>query len=97
MLSPPWFRVKQYPRRAEFKQPWPPIALAAGLAAGSIALIGFGADSLIEALAGRLLWLYTGNRRGSSAAERRAQQLISVSFFVLAGYVGIEALHTRQR
>ncbi len=71
------------------------IALAAGLAAGSIALIGFGADSLIEALAGGVvLWLFTGNRRGSSAAERRAQQLIAVSFFVLAAYVGVEALRT---
>jgi divalent metal cation (Fe/Co/Zn/Cd) transporter len=71
------------------------IALAAGLAAGSIALIGFGADSLIEALAGGVvLWLFTGNRRGSGAAERRAQQLIAVSFFVLAAYVGVEALRT---
>jgi hypothetical protein len=71
------------------------IALAAGLAAGSIALIGFGADSLIEALAGFVvLWLFTGTRRGSSAAERRAQQLIAVSFFVLAAYVGVEALRT---
>jgi divalent metal cation (Fe/Co/Zn/Cd) transporter len=71
------------------------IALAAGLAASSIALIGFGADSLIEALAGGVvLWLFTGTRRGSSSAERRAQQLIAVSFFLLAGYVGVEALRT---
>jgi divalent metal cation (Fe/Co/Zn/Cd) transporter len=71
------------------------VALGAGLAAGSIALIGFGADSLIEALAGGVvLWLFTGNRGGSSAAERRAQQLIAVSFFVLAAYVGVEALRT---
>jgi len=71
------------------------IAIGAGLAAGSIALIGFGADSLIEALAGGVvLWLFTGTRRGSSSAERRAQQLIAVSFFLLAGYVGVEALRT---
>src|SRR6266480_7747455 len=71
------------------------IALAAGLAASSIALIGFGADSLIEALAGAVvLWLFTGKRRGSSSAERRAQQLIAVSFFLLAAYVGVEALRT---
>jgi hypothetical protein len=39
------------------------VALVAGLAAGSIALIGFGADSLIEALAGFVvLWLFTGAR-----------------------------------
>ena len=71
------------------------IAIAAGLAASSIALIGFGADSLIEALAGGVvLWLFTGKRRGSSSAERRAQQLIAVSFFLLAGYVSVEALRT---
>ena len=68
------------------------IAIAAGVAAGSIALIGFGADSLIEAIAGFVvLWLFTGSRRGSRSAERRAQQLIAATFFVLAAYVGIEA------
>jgi divalent metal cation (Fe/Co/Zn/Cd) transporter len=71
------------------------IAIGAGIAAGSIALIGFGADSLIEALAGFVvLWLFTGNRLGSHTAERRAQQLIAVTFFVLAAYVGVEAVRT---
>jgi divalent metal cation (Fe/Co/Zn/Cd) transporter len=71
------------------------IALTAGIAAGSIALIGFGADSLIEALAGFVvLWLFTGRRVGSTGAERRAQQLIAVSFFVLAAYVGFEAIRS---
>src|SRR3954451_15162166 len=57
------------------------IAIGAGVAAGSIALIGFGADSLIEALAGFVvLWLFTGARIGSEGAERRAQQLIAASF-----------------
>lgn len=71
------------------------IALAAGIAAGSIALIGFGADSLIEAFAGFVvLWLFTGSRGRSSTAERRAQQLIAASFFVLAAYVAIESLRT---
>jgi divalent metal cation (Fe/Co/Zn/Cd) transporter len=71
------------------------IALAAGIAAGSIALIGFGADSLIETLAGFVvLWLFTGVRRGSAAAERRAQQLIAASFFVLAAYVTAESIRT---
>jgi divalent metal cation (Fe/Co/Zn/Cd) transporter len=71
------------------------IAVAAGVAAGSIALIGFGADSLIEAGAGFVvLWLFTGSRLGSHAAERRAQQLIASTFFVLAGYVGVEAVRT---
>jgi divalent metal cation (Fe/Co/Zn/Cd) transporter len=69
------------------------IAVFAGFAASSIALIGFGFDSFIEALAGFVvLWLFTGSRRGSERAERRAQQLIAVSFYVLAAYVGIEAI-----
>jgi divalent metal cation (Fe/Co/Zn/Cd) transporter len=71
------------------------VALVAGLAAGSIALIGFGADSLIEASAGFVvLWLFTGARIGSHSAERRAQQLIAASFFVLAAYVGVESIRS---
>jgi divalent metal cation (Fe/Co/Zn/Cd) transporter len=71
------------------------IAIGAGIAASSIALIGFGADSLIEALAGFVvLWLFTGARVGSEAAERRAQQLIAASFFVLAAYVTVESIRT---
>jgi divalent metal cation (Fe/Co/Zn/Cd) transporter len=71
------------------------IAIGAGLAAGSIALIGFGADSLIESTAGFVvLWLFSGARRGSAGAERRAQQLIAVSFYVLAAYVAVEATRT---
>jgi divalent metal cation (Fe/Co/Zn/Cd) transporter len=71
------------------------IAIGAGLAAGSIALIGFGADSLIESLAGLIvLWLFTGARLGLQAAERRAQQLVAVSFFVLAAYIAVESLRS---
>jgi divalent metal cation (Fe/Co/Zn/Cd) transporter len=71
------------------------IAVGAGIAAGSIALIGFGADSLIESVAGFVvLWLFSGARRGSGGAERRAQQLIAVSFYVLATYVAVEAIRT---
>ena len=68
------------------------VAVGAGVSAGSIALIGFGADSLIESLAGLVvLWLFTGARLTSQTAERRAQLLIAVSFFVLAAYVGVES------
>jgi divalent metal cation (Fe/Co/Zn/Cd) transporter len=71
------------------------IALVAGIAAGSIALIGFGADSLIEALAGFVvLWLFTGRRIGSPTAERTAQRLIAASFLILAVYIGVEALRS---
>lgn len=71
------------------------IAVGAGIAASSIALIGFGADSLIESVAGFIvLWRFAASRSGSEAAERRAQQLIAVSFFVLTAYVGAEAVRT---
>ena len=67
------------------------IAVGAGIAAGSIALVAFGADSLIEGVAGGILiWRL---RRGH-VAERRAQQLIAGSFFLLAAYVTAEALRT---
>jgi divalent metal cation (Fe/Co/Zn/Cd) transporter len=68
------------------------VAVVAGLAAGSIALVGFGADSVIEALAGfAVLWRFAGVRAQSDAAERRAQQLIAISFYVLAAYVSVES------
>jgi divalent metal cation (Fe/Co/Zn/Cd) transporter len=71
------------------------VAIGAGLAAASIALVGFGADSLIESLAGIiLLWRFAASRSQSERAERRAQQLIAVSFLVLAAYVGAEAIRT---
>jgi divalent metal cation (Fe/Co/Zn/Cd) transporter len=68
------------------------VAILAGVSAGSIALIGFGADSLIEALAGFVvLWLFTGGRLGSPTAERRAQQMVAATFFVLAAYIAVAA------
>jgi divalent metal cation (Fe/Co/Zn/Cd) transporter len=64
------------------------VAVGAGVIASSVALIGFGADSLIEAAAGLIvLWLMTGHRSESPTAERRAQQLIAASFVLLAVYV----------
>lgn len=71
------------------------VALGAGIAAGSIALIGFGADSLIEGLSGLVIvWLFTGSRLRSETAERRAQQLVAASYFVLAAYVTVESIRT---
>ena len=69
------------------------VAIAAGVVASSIALVGFGVDSLIEAAAGLVvIWLMTDARSASPRAERRAQQLIAASFVVLAAYVGIESV-----
>jgi divalent metal cation (Fe/Co/Zn/Cd) transporter len=71
------------------------IAVGAGVLAGSIALVGFGADSLIEAVAGFvLLWRFAASRASSESAERRAQKLIALSFYLIALYVGFEAVRT---
>ena len=71
------------------------VAIGAGVAAGSFALIGFGADSLIEAAAGLVvLWLFAAPRAGSAEAEARAQKLIAMSFYVLAAYIGAEAVRS---
>ena len=69
------------------------VAIAAALIAGSTALLGFGLDSGIEAIASIIvIWRFTGTRLASPAAERRAQQLVAISFYVLAPYIAAEAL-----
>jgi len=68
------------------------VAVGAGVLASSVALVGFGADSLIEVAAGLIvLWLMAGQRLASQGAERRAQQLIAASFVLLAVYVVAQA------
>ena len=69
------------------------VAVAAGIMANSIALIGFGIDSAIEGIASVIIiWRFWGSRALSEVAERRAQKLVAVSFFLLAPYVAIEAV-----
>jgi divalent metal cation (Fe/Co/Zn/Cd) transporter len=71
------------------------VGVVAGLVAGSIALVGFGLDSAIEGLASVIVvWRFTGSRTLSEHSERRAQQLVAVSFFLLAPYVALESLRT---
>jgi divalent metal cation (Fe/Co/Zn/Cd) transporter len=68
------------------------VAIAAGLAAGSIALVGFGLDSAIEGFASVIIiWRFTGHRVFSHAAEERAQKLVAIQFFLLAPYVAFES------
>lgn len=70
------------------------IAVGAGIAASSVALVAFGIDSLIEVGAGGVVvWLFGGSRAGSAAAERLAQRLIAGSFFALALYIAIDSAH----
>ncbi len=71
------------------------IAIGAGIAASSIALLGFGFDSLIESFAGlTVAWRFAHRRAHSDTAERRAQQLIAWSFLVLAAYIAAESVRT---
>ncbi|MGB9609411.1 MAG: cation transporter [Bryobacteraceae bacterium] len=70
------------------------VSILAGLAAGSIALIGFGVDAVIESISGAvMLWrLNVDDHHRREEFERRAQRLIGVSFWLLAAYVGYEAV-----
>ena len=71
------------------------IGVIAGILAGSIALVAFGLDSAIEGLASVIvIWRFTGTRTISADAERRAQQWVAISFFLLAPYVAAEAIET---
>jgi divalent metal cation (Fe/Co/Zn/Cd) transporter len=67
------------------------VAIWAGVVAGSIALIGFGLDSLIEVFAATVVvWELRGV---SEDRERMALRLIAASFFVLAVYVTTQSIH----
>jgi divalent metal cation (Fe/Co/Zn/Cd) transporter len=69
------------------------VAIGAGIVAGSIALVGFGLDSAIEGFASVIIiWRFTGHRVFSHAAEKRAQRLVAVQFFLLAPYVAYESV-----
>lgn len=66
------------------------VAVGLGLAASSIALIGFGFDSMIEVFAASVvIWEFRGVEEDR---ERSALRLIAVSFFVLAAYVTFESV-----
>jgi len=68
------------------------VALAAGGAASSIALIGFGLDSIIETLSGlALLWRFKQHAVDEERAESRAVKVVGLTFFALAAYVTYEA------
>jgi divalent metal cation (Fe/Co/Zn/Cd) transporter len=68
------------------------VGMAAGIAAGSVALVGFALDSIVEASSGGiLLWRLHAEAHGSRPAEeieRRAIRLVAVAFLAPASYVG---------
>lgn len=76
------------------------VALVAGWMAGSIALVGFGLDSLIEVTsAGALIWRLrrSGGPDREVVAERRALRIVGWTFFLLAAYIVLEAVSVLAR
>lgn len=73
------------------------VAVTAALAAGSVALMGFGLDSFVEtASAAILTWRLHAERRSRSrhdveALDRRAHKLVGLSLFALAAWVAFDA------
>jgi divalent metal cation (Fe/Co/Zn/Cd) transporter len=97
LVTPPHAAVRRARLLARLSLAWhvveAAVAIVAGIVAGSVALVGFGADSLVEMLAGFVvLWRFADRRVASATAERRAQHLIAASFVVIALYVGVEAV-----
>jgi cation diffusion facilitator family transporter len=72
-------------------------SLIAGALAGSIALVGFGLDSLVESLSGGvMIWRFSRREdlspEGEARLERRAVRIVGGTFFVLGAYVLYESL-----
>lgn len=67
------------------------IAVSAGLIAGSVALVGFGLDSVVEVSSG-LIILWQFRHRLPETRERQALRLLAFSFFGLAAYVTFESV-----
>ncbi len=71
------------------------VAVFAGVRAGSISLVGFGADSAIESISGSvLLWRLYAERKGAPAesVERIALRLVGISFLLLAAYISYDSV-----
>lgn len=73
------------------------VAVAAGLIAGSVALVGFGVDSAIESVSGSvLLWRLHAERQGRQVEtiERTALKMVGTSFLLLTAYVAYDSAAT---
>jgi divalent metal cation (Fe/Co/Zn/Cd) transporter len=71
------------------------VAVASGVVAGSIALMGFGIDSFIETSSGGiLLWRLHAERCGADVEklERKALRLVGLSFLLLAAYIAVDSI-----
>lgn len=71
------------------------LAVAFGLLAGSVALVGFGVDSMIEVISGvTLLWRLhaDADEERRERVEQRALRIVGWSFMILAAYVTWDAV-----
>lgn len=69
------------------------VAVAAGLAAGSVALVSFGLDSGIEVLSALAIgWQFSRGGARADERERRTLRLIALAFAALAGYVAVDSV-----
>jgi divalent metal cation (Fe/Co/Zn/Cd) transporter len=69
------------------------VAITAGLLAASIALVGFGLDSVIELISATIvIWQLRGEITGQDR-QTRAIRLIGATFFALAAYLTIDSIH----
>jgi divalent metal cation (Fe/Co/Zn/Cd) transporter len=66
------------------------IAVTAGVVAGSVALVGFGLDSVVEVSSG-LIILWQFRHRLPESREKQALRLMAISFFALAAYIAFES------
>jgi divalent metal cation (Fe/Co/Zn/Cd) transporter len=69
------------------------VAITAGLVAGSVALVGFGLDSVVEVSSG-LIILWQFRHPLPQSREQTALRLMALSFFALAAYVGVESIRS---
>lgn len=98
--SPEWHRAARRARRLSwlsllYMTAEGAVAVTAAVLAGSVALLGFGIDSAIEAAASVIIvWRFSGTRTLSQSAERRAQIAVAISFFLLAPYIAYDAIST---
>jgi divalent metal cation (Fe/Co/Zn/Cd) transporter len=69
------------------------IAISAGLVAGSVALVGFGLDSVVEVSSG-LIIVWQFRHRLPEMRERQALRLLALSFFALAAYLSFESIRS---
>jgi divalent metal cation (Fe/Co/Zn/Cd) transporter len=97
--TPEWLRAARYAKLLAWASlGWMSVegiaGLIAGLQAHSLGVATWAASSFVEALASLIVvWRFTGHRTLSATSEARAQRWVAASFFLLAPYFIIQAIH----